>query len=375
MSVASSTSKSATSQGDGNGAPVKAPKINMDKLQAFMGRMLNDLGAAATGSLVLLGDRLGLYEALWKHGPCTSTEFASTTGLHERHLREWLCAQAAAQYIEYDATNETFSLTPEQAAVFADPSSPAAMVGGFYTIGSSYLDEPKIAESFRTGKGVPWGDHSACLFCGTARFFRPGYEANLVSNWLPALDGVVEKLKKGVRVADVGCGHGISTFIMARAFPNSEFVGYDLHPESIEASNKHAAEHGLKNLRFEIATAQDFPGQGFDVVTIFDALHDMGDPVGACKHIKQSLAPDGTLMVVEPRAGDTLAENINPVGRVYYAASTMICTPGAISQRGGMALGAQAGEKKLKEVFTAGGFTKVRRATDTPFNVVLEARA
>ncbi len=371
MSVDTLASQKATS----NGSHAKAAEINPDKLHAFMGRMLNDLGAAATGSLVILGDRLGLYEALWKHGPCTSQQLASATGLHERHLREWLCAQAAAEYIAYDAGTESFQLTPEQAAVLADPDSPAAMVGGFYTIGSSYLDEPKIAESFRTGKGVPWGDHHACLFCGTARFFRPGYEANLVSSWLPALDGVVAKLEKGARVADVGCGHGISTFIMARSFPNSEFVGYDLHPASIEASNKHAADHGLKNLRFEIASAQDFPGKDFDLVTIFDALHDMGDPVGACKHIKKSLAKDGTLMVVEPRAGDTLAENINPVGRVYYAASTMICTPGALSQSGGMALGAQAGEKKLAEVFHSGGFTKVRRATDTPFNVVLEARA
>lgn len=372
MSVATSASKPATS--NGNGSSAKAPELNLDKLHAFMGRMLNDLGAAATGSLVILGDRLGLYEALWKHGPCTSAEFASVTGMHERHLREWLCAQTAAQYIEYDAASDSFALTPEQAAVFADPDSPAAMVGGFYTIGSAYLDEPKIAESFRTGKGVPWGDHHACLFCGTERFFRPGYEANLVSNWLPALDGVVEKLKKGARVADVGCGHGASTFIMARAFPSSQFVGYDLHPESIETSNKHAAEHGLKNLRFEVASAQDFPGRDFDLVAIFDALHDMGDPVGACKHIRQALAPTGTLMVVEPRAGDTLTENINPVGRVYYAASTMICTPGAISQRGGMALGAQAGDKRITEVLNAGGFSKVRRATDTPFNVVLEAR-
>jgi SAM-dependent methyltransferase len=372
MSAATSVSKSATTHG--NGSPAKDAPLDLNKLQAFMGRMLNDLGAAATGSLVILGDRLGLYEALWKHGPCTSTEFASITGMHERHLREWLCAQAAAEYITYDAAAESFALTPEQAAVFADPSSPAAMVGGFYTIGSSYLDEPKIAESFRTGKGVPWGDHHACLFCGTERFFRPGYEANLVSSWLPALDGVVDKLKKGARVADVGCGHGISTFIMAKAFPNSEFVGYDLHPASIEASNKHAAEHGLKNLRFEIATAQDYPGMGFDLVAIFDALHDMGDPVGACTHIGKSLAAGGTLMVVEPRAGDSLTENINPVGRVYYAASTMICTPGAISQQGGMALGAQAGDKKLTEVLNAGGFSRVRRATATPFNVVLEAR-
>ncbi|MEZ0274464.1 MAG: class I SAM-dependent methyltransferase [Roseimicrobium sp.] len=369
MSAATSASKSAPSNG------AKTAQIDPDKLNAFMGRMLNDLGAVANGSLVILGDRLGIYSALRNHGPCTSEQLASATGLHERHLREWLSAQAASEYITYDAASETFSLTPEQATVLADPDSPAAMVGGFYTLASTYHDESKIAESFRTGKGVPWGDHHACLFCGTERFFRPGYEANLVSSWLPSLNGVVEKLNKGARVADVGCGHGASTFIMAKAFPNSEFIGYDLHPASIDESNKHAAQHGLKNLKFEIASAQDFGGNGFDLVAIFDALHDMGDPVGASKHVRKSLAPDGTFMIVEPRAGDTLAENLNPVGRVYYAASTMICTPGALSQPGGMSLGAQAGIKRLTEVLNSGGFSKVRRATDTPFNVVLEARA
>lgn len=351
-----------------------ATEINSEALDELLGRMINDLGASVNGALVVLGDRLGLYKALWNQGPATSEELARATELDERQLREWLSSMAACGYVTYDARTTAFSLSPEQAAVFADPDSPAAMTGGFYSVSAAYHDEPIVAESFRSGTGVAWGDHHNCLFCGTERFFRPGYQANLVRHWIPSLDGVEDKLKAGVRVADVGCGHGASTMILARAFPESDFVGFDLHPASIEAANRKAAEEGLENIRFEVGTAQDYPGKGFSFVAMFDALHDMGDPIGAAKHVCESLAPDGTFMVVEPRAGDALEENLNPVGRAYYGFSTMICTPGALSQPGAMALGAQAGDKKLLEVLKSGGFTTVRRATETPINVILEAR-
>lgn len=348
--------------------------INPDALNALLGRMVNDLGASISGALIVLGDRLGIYRALHRAGPSTSAELATASRLDERHLREWLAAQAASGYIAFEASTQKFSLTPEQAAVFADPHSPAAMTGGFYSVSAAYHDEPLVAESFRTGRGVAWEDHHNCLFCGVDRFFRPGYEANLVAHWIPALQGMVDKLTFGARVADVGCGRGSSTLILAAAFPASEFTGYDLHRPSIEMATSQAKEKGLGNVRFEAARAQNFPGTGYALVTMFDALHDMGDPVAAATHIRQSLAPGGTLMLVEPRAGDNLEDNLNPVGRAYYGFSTMICTPGAISQSGGMALGAQAGDQKLKEVLHRAGFTKVRRAAETPFNVVIEAR-
>ncbi|MGB9275753.1 MAG: methyltransferase domain-containing protein [Terrimicrobiaceae bacterium] len=335
--------------------------------------MVSDLGAAVNGALVVLGDRLGIYSELAEIGPAGSQELAAKTGLDERQLREWLSAQAASGYISYDAERDAFFLSAEQAAVFADPKSPAAMTGGFYSISAVYHDEPLVAESFRTGAGVPWGAHHNCLFCGVERFFRPGYEANLTTEWIPALDGVQQKLESGIRVADIGCGHGASTLIMAKAFPNSEFDGFDLHPASIEAANRHAKDQGITNVHFRVATAKDFPGQ-HEFATIFDALHDMGDPVGAASHIRRSLDPEGTLMIVEPMAGDSLAANLNPVGRVYYGFSTMVCTPGSLSQEVGLALGAQAGERRLREVLSKGGFTRVRRATETPFNMILEAR-
>jgi SAM-dependent methyltransferase len=348
--------------------------LNPDALNQLLEQMVNDLGAAVNGALVVLGDRLGIYTALADDGPATSEKLAEKTGLHERQLREWLSAQAASGYVSYDAANEAFFLTAEQIAVFADPDSPAAMTGGFYAISAIHHDEPLVAESFRTGAGLPWGKHHNCLFCGVERFFRPGYQANLNEKWIPALDGVRQKLNAGIRVADIGCGHGISTLIMAKAFPKSEFVGFDLHPTSIEAASRSAKQQQITNVDFRIATAKDFPGSDYGFITVFDALHDMGDPVGAALHVRQSLQPDGTFMIVEPFAGDSLAENINPVGRVYYGFSTMICTPGSLSQEVGLALGAQAGERRLRDVLSQAGFTRIRRAAESPFNMILEAR-
>ena len=360
----------------GNGAPAGAGKtpLDPDTLDRLLGQMVGDLGAAVSGALIVLGDGLGIYAAMADFGPATSQELAQKTSLHERQLREWLSAQAASGYVTYDAVNETFYLTAEQAAVFADPNNPAAMTGGFYGVSSLYHDEPLIAESFRTGRGLPWGEHHNCLFCGTERFFRPGYEANISANWIPALEGVGEKLSAGTRVADIGCGHGISTLIMAKAFPKSVFYGFDAHSASIDAANRHAKEQKITNVDFRVAAAKEFPGRDYGFVTVFDALHDMGDPVGAASYVRQSLHPDGTFMIVEPMAGDSLSENLNPVGRAYYGFSTMICTPASLSQEVGLALGAQAGERRLREVLSKAGFTRFRRAAETPFNMILEAR-
>jgi 2-polyprenyl-3-methyl-5-hydroxy-6-metoxy-1,4-benzoquinol methylase len=347
---------------------------DQDKLNAFLGRMVGDLGAVATGSLVLLGDRLGLFKAMQQGDSMTAADLAQRTGTHERYIREWLSAQAAAGYIDYDAGADRFRLNPEQATVFADEDSPAFMAGAFEVLSALWMDETKVADAFRSGKGVAWHDHSACLFRGTERFFRPGYNANLVSSWLPALEDVVGKLQQGARVADVGCGHGASTVVMARAFPNAHFTGFDYHPASIERARKSAEEAGVTgNTSFEVAPAKAYPGT-YDLVTFFDCLHDMGDPVGASAHVRQSLKPDGTWMIVEPFAHNHLADNLNPVGRVYYAASTMICTPASLAQEVGLGLGAQAGEVRLRQVISAGGFTRLRRAAETPFNMVLEAR-
>ena len=350
------------------------PQLDQDKLNAFLGRMVGDLGAIATGALVVLGDRLGLFKAMKSGDKVTAAEVAARTGTHERYIREWLSAQAAAGYVQYDATDDRFYLDPEQAVVFAEENSPAFMAGAFELMAALWIDEPKVSEAFRTGKGVGWHDHSACLFRGTERFFRPGYNANLIGSWLPALDGVVEKLERGVQVADVGCGHGASTVLMASAYPRSHFTGFDYHAPSIERARKAAEENGVSgNTKFEVASAKSYPGK-YDLVAFFDCLHDMGDPVGASTHARQSLAPDGTWMIVEPFAHDQLSGNLNPVGRVFYAASTLICTPASLSQEVGLGLGAQAGEAKLRQVVTAGGFTRFRRATETPFNMVLEAR-
>jgi len=353
-------------------APVARP-ADPDKLNAFLGKMVGDMGAVASGALVLLGDRLGLYRAMRGGEPTTPDELAGRTGTHERYVREWLSAQAAAGYVDYDDAAGTFCLNPEQAAVFADDDSPASMAGAFEVLSSLWLDEPKVAEAFRHGRGLGWHEHSQCLFRGTERFFRPGYNANLLPSWLPALDGVVDKLTRGATVADVGCGHGASTIVMARAFPNSQFVGFDYHAPSVEAATKAARNAGLTNVRFEVAHAKSFPGR-FDLVAFFDCLHDMGDPVGAATHVREALAPDGTWMIVEPYANDRLRDNLNPVGRVYYAASTMICTPCSLSQEVGLGLGAQAGEARLRQVVTDGGFSRCRRAAETPFNIVLDVR-
>jgi 2-polyprenyl-3-methyl-5-hydroxy-6-metoxy-1,4-benzoquinol methylase len=347
---------------------------DQDKLNNFLGRMVGDLGAIATGALVLLGDRLGLFKAMQTSEHLTAAELAEKTGTHERYVREWLAAQAAAGYVDYDAGADKFNLNPEQAMVFAQEDSPAFMAGAFELLSAMWLDEQKVEAAFRNGEGLGWHDHSQCLFRGTERFFRPGYNANLVSSWLPSLQGVIEKLQHGVHVADVGCGHGASTVVMARAFPNSFFVGFDYHPASIERARKAASEAGVTaNTRFEVAQAKNYPGI-YDLVAFFDCLHDMGDPVGASVHVRETLQPDGTWMIVEPFAHDRLSDNLNPVGRLYYAASTMVCTPASLSQEIGLGLGAQAGEARLRQVVTAGGFTRFRRAAETPFNMVLEAR-
>lgn len=344
------------------------------KLDEFMGKMLGDMGAVASASLVLLGDKLGLYKAIADHGPLDSANLAEKTGTAERYVREWLAAQAASGYVEYDQGTNRFTLNDEQKSVFADESSPAYLTGAFYGLASLFLDEPKITQAFRTGDGVAWGEHSECLFCGTEKFFRPGYLANLTGDWIPALDGVEEKLKAGAKVADVGCGHGVSTAVMAKAYPNSTFIGYDFHEPSVIRAREVAKEEGVDNVTFEVAAAKTYPGKDFDLVAFFDCLHDMGDPTGAASHVRESLKADGTMLIVEPFAHDELAKNLNPIGRMCYSFSTMICTPASKAQEVGLALGAQAGEKRLREVVEAGGFTRFRRATETPFNLILEAR-
>jgi len=348
--------------------------MNEAKLNELLGKMVNELGAAWTGANVIIGDQLGLYQALAANRALTSNELAQTTGTSERYVREWLATQAASGYIEYDAQTERFYLTPEQALVFADPNSPVILTGGFYSLQAVYQDVPRLTEAFRTGAGIGWGEHCNCLFCGTERFFGPGYRANVVSAWLPALEGVVTKLQAGAKVADVGCGHGISTIVMAQAFPRSQFYGFDYHRASIERAQQLAAEANVSNVTFAVAKAKEYPGQHYDLVTFFDALHNMGDPVGAAAHVRTTLKPEGVWMIVEPNAQDNLAGNLNPVGRVYYAASTLVCVPASLSQEVGLALGAQAGETKLRQVVTADGFTRFRRATETPFNMVLEVR-
>ena len=348
---------------------------NLDKLNELVGKLVGDLGAAMAGAGILLGDRLGLYKAMADGALVTSSELAKKTGLHERYVREWLSGQAASGYIDYHAEKNAFSLSPEQAMAFAEEGSPAFFAGAFDVVQATYLDEPKVAEAFRTGKGVGWHEHSKCLFSGTERFFRPGYNANLVPSWIPALDGVEGKLKSGATVADVGCGHGASTIVMAQAYPNSKFFGFDYHAPSIERAKAAAKEAGVGDrITFAQASAKDFPAKGYDLVAFFDCLHDMGDPVGAGRHVKETLSKDGTWMIVEPFAHDDLKDNLNPVGRVYYAASTFICTPASLSQEVALGLGAQAGERRLRRVASEAGFTQFRRATETPFNMIFEAR-
>ncbi len=348
--------------------------IDEQKLNEFMGRFVGDLGAALHAPLVVIGYRLGLYKTLGT-GAMSAAELAKKTGTNDRYVAEWCAANAASGYVTYEAATGRYSLTPEQAFTLADETSPAFIPGAFMVAQSAHLDAAKIEEAFKTGAGVGWHEHHRCLFEGTELFFRPGYVANLVASWIPALDGVTAKLEKGGRVADVGCGHGASTILMAQSFPKSRFWGFDYHPESIECATKAAAAAGVSDrVTFKVAPAKSFPGERYDLIACFDCLHDMGDPVGAARHVKSTLAPDGTWLIVEPMAKDRVEDNLNPVGRVFYSASTMICTPASRSQEVGLALGAQAGEARLREVVLAGGFSRFRRATETPFNLVLEAR-
>ncbi len=349
-------------------------QIDQDKLNQFLGQVVGELGAAMNAALVLIGEKLGLYKAMAGAGAITPAELARKTNTDERYVREWLSAQAAGGYVTYDAATQSFTLPNEQAFALAEEDSPAYLPGAFHIVSAIMKDEPKLTEAFRSGDGVGWDEHDAALFIGTERFFRPNYAANLVSSWIPALDGVEAKLKRGARVADIGCGHGASTILMAKAYPNSQFVGFDYHGPSVGFARRSAAKTGAKNARFEVSTAKDFHGAKYDFVTFFDCLHDMGDPVGAAQHVREMLNPDGTWMIVEPFAHDALEKNLNPVGRVFYAASTMICTPASRAQEVGLCLGAQAGEQRMRKVVTDAGFTKFRRATETPFNLVYEAR-
>ena len=354
---------------------MSAREIDQTKLDEFMGRFVGDLGAAVSASLVVIGDRLGLYRAMADGDPVSSQQLAQRTGTDPRYVREWLCNQAAGGYVSYDASEDTFSLSPEQSLALAQEGSPAFVPGAFQLATSLTKDDERITRAFRSGEGVGWHEHHHDLFAGTERFFRPGYAANLISSWIPALDGVEQRLAAGAVVADVGCGHGASTILMAEAFPTSEFVGFDYHEASVERARAAAEAAGLSGrVSFAVASAKDYPGGGYELVTMFDCLHDMGDPVGAARHVRRTLADDGTWMVVEPFAGDSLADNLNPVGRVFYGASTLVCTPASRDQEVGLALGAQAGEARLREVVTTGAFTRFRRATETPFNLVLEAR-
>jgi SAM-dependent methyltransferase len=341
----------------------------------ILGTAVTEVGAAMNGALIRLGDRLGLYKAMDGAGPMTSEQLASKTGMNERYLREWLSAQAAGNLVDYDPVNKTFHLTNEYALLLAHEDGPAFLPAAYEIMQAMVMDTPRLEEAFRSGEGVGWDEHHPCLFSGTERFFRPAYAAHLVAEWLPALDGVVAKLEAGAKVGDIGCGHGASTIIMAKAFPKSRFWGFDYHEGSIEAARKAAVRAGVGDrCTFEIASAKIYPGAGYDLVAFFDCLHDMGDPQGASAHVRTTLKPDGTWLIVEPFAHDLLENNLNPIGRLCYCASTMLCTPASKAQEVGLALGAQAGEKRLREVVTGGGFTRFRRATETPFNMVFEAR-
>jgi len=346
-----------------------------NKLNQLLGQVVIEMGAAANGPLITLGDKLGLYKTLGESDSLSASELADKTGTALRYVQEWLAAQAASGYIEYDSNKHQFFMTPEQVAVFGDSSSPVFMTGAFYAITSLYHDEPALLEAFKSGEGISWGEHHTCLFCGTEKFFSPSYSGNLINNWIPALDGVHEKLIRGAKVADIGCGHAASTLIMAKAFPNSQFIGIDYHQESINHAQAQADEAGLDNIAFKVDTAKNFTDKEIDFITMFDCLHDMGDPVGACAHALQALKPDGTCMIVEPFANDSLKDNLNPVARAFYAFSTQLCVPCSKNQEVGLALGAQAGLKQLTETIKSGGFSYCKKATETPFNLILEAKA
>jgi SAM-dependent methyltransferase len=348
--------------------------VDMDKLNSFIGQFVGDLGAAVHTGMVVIGEKLGLYKALSVQ-PMTSAELAAKTKTDERYVREWLASQAAGGYVSYDGKTQRFFLTEEQAFTLANEDSPAYLPGAFQLALGSLAAVPRIAESFRSGAGMGWHEHDDGVFHGCEKFFRPGYAANLVSTWIPSLHDVKAKLEAGARVADVGCGKGASTILMAKAFPNSHFFAFDYHDKSIEGARETAAREGLGGrVTFEVAKAKEYPGKEYDFVAVFDCLHDMGDPVGAARHVRQSLKEDGTWMIVEPFANDELKDNLNPIGRVYYSFSTLLCTPCSRSQEVGLCLGAQSGEKRMRDVVTSAGFSRFRRATETPFNIVYEAR-
>jgi SAM-dependent methyltransferase len=348
--------------------------VDMDKLNSFIGQFVGDLGAAVHAGMVVIGEKLGLYKALAAQ-PMSSAELAAKTKTDERYVREWLSSQAAGGYVSYDDKAQKFFMTEEQAFTLANEDSPAYLPGAFQLALGSLAAVPRIAESFRTGAGMGWHEHDEGVFHGCEKFFRPGYAANLVANWIPALHDVKAKLEAGARVADVGCGKGASTILLAKAFPKSRFFGFDYHDQSIEGARETALREGVAGrVSFEVSKAKEFPGKDYDFVAVFDCLHDMGDPVGAAKHVLQSLSKDGTWMIVEPFANDNLKDNLNPVGRVYYSFSTLLCTPCSRSQEVALCLGAQSGEKRMREVVNSAGFSRFRRATETPFNIVYEAR-
>jgi len=353
---------------------VQTQAIDENKLNAFLGQVIGELGATVNAGLIVIGDRLGLYKAMADGRPVTSQELAATTGTAERYVREWLNAQAAGGFVTYDASSQRYQLPAEHALVLANEDSPAFVCGAFELAAATLRAGAEIQAAFKTGGGFGWHEHDQGVATGCERFFRPGYNANLVSAWLPALEGVEAKLRVGAKVADVGCGLGASTRLMAEAYPRSQFVGFDYDAESIELARGKAKRAALNNTVFEVAEAAAYPGAGYDLVAMFDCLHDMGDPVGAAKHVRQTLAPDGTWLIVEPIAGDKVEQNLNPVGRAYYAFSNFLCTPNSLSQDVGLALGAQAGEARIRDVVIAGGFTRFRRVAETPFNAVYEVR-
>ncbi|EDL48846.1 class I SAM-dependent methyltransferase [Erythrobacter sp. SD-21] len=350
-------------------------QIDTRKVEELAGKVIGDVAGALSLFMAYIGDQAGLFDALDGEGRLSVAQLAQKTGLNEKYLHEWLGSVSAAGYLNFHPEDETFSISPEQALVFAREGQPACMQGFIQAVVSQYESHEKSVETFRSGKGRPWSDQSECCFCGTDRFFRPGYAANLTSDWIPSLGGVEEKLKAGAKIADIGCGHGSSSILMAQAYPNSEVIGFDFHEPSIEEARRKAKAAGVGNVHFEVASAQDYPGKAYDFACIFDALHDMGDPVGAARHIRETLKEDGTFMLVEPMAGDSMADNMHPLGQIFYAFSTTVCTPASLAQDVGLGIGAQAGQKRLTEVLEEAGFGSVRRASETPTNMVLEVTA
>ncbi|MBX7513337.1 methyltransferase domain-containing protein [Qipengyuania sp. GH38] len=347
-------------------------QIDMAKVEELAGKVIGDVAGALSLYMAYLGDQTGVFEAIDEMGRVSVAELAEHTGMNEKYLHQWLGSVSAAGYVNFHPEDETFSISPEQALIFSREGQPACMQGFIQAVVSQYESHEKAVKTFKSGKGRPWSDQSECCFCGTDRFFRPGYAANLTSEWIPALDGVEEKLKAGAKIADIGCGHGSSAILMAQAYPKSTVHGYDFHEPSIEEARRKAKAAGVDNVQFEVASAQDYPGEDYDFACIFDALHDMGDPVGASRHIRETLKDDGTFMLVEPMAGDSMAENMHPLGQIFYAFSTTVCTPASLAQDVGLGLGAQAGQRRLTEVLEEAGFQKVRRASETPTNMVLE---